>query len=117
MERSYGDNTADSMVTKWWSQVLTNGRYQMPVYPAPDANLIDNSKVEPIKILSSEDFGDPTLHEVLQWHMRICILCKFRADEPPPAFGKADTRHCQDYFAIIQDYSDYERDYASKGNP
>jgi hypothetical protein len=66
---------------------------------------------------SRETFGDPTLYEVLQWHITNCIWCSAWINHPPPSFGKPDKRHCPEYYGIAQEYSDYERDYVSKGNP
>jgi hypothetical protein len=69
------------------------------------------------KILSSSDFGDPTLYETLNWHIFHCDWCKWGLKEPPPPFGHTDLRHCPEYYEIVAEYSDYERDYALKGNP
>lgn len=72
------------------------------------------------KILSSkETFNDPSLYETLQWHMRNCDHCTngMKDVKAPPAFGARDNRHCDEYYQIAEEYSDYERDYISKGNP
>lgn len=71
------------------------------------------------KIVSSESLGDPTMYATLRWHMRHCDHCTngMNATKSPPAFGARDNRHCDEYYDIVQEYSDYERDYISKGNP
>jgi hypothetical protein len=67
--------------------------------------------------LFSEDFGDPTLYEMLQWHMRHCEFCSHGMTQSPPQFGVQDTRHCSEYYEIAEEYSEYERVYISQGNP
>lgn len=66
---------------------------------------------------SRETFHDPTLYETLQWHMSVCRVCQDGKDKPPPAFGTADSRHCQEYYAIAEEYSEYEQVYIRWGNP
>lgn|SRR5487761_1005677 len=66
---------------------------------------------------SKETFGDPTLYETLQWHMSLCHSCTRGRDQPPPAFGTRDNRHCIEYYEIVEEYSEYERDYIRWGNP
>lgn len=113
----YGGNGAEPMSGRLSLPESIKEKLLRRIYPATGANLTENSETEPIKILSSEDFGDPTMHEVLQWHISCCEWCKSMLDSPPPAFGMPDNRHCPEYYEIVQEYSDYERDYISKGNP
>lgn len=80
---------------------------------SPEQEKQDTFKVP----LSSSDFGDLSLYEFLQWHISVCGRCEAGQHMPPPPFGKPDERHCQDYYAIVQEYSDYERDYISRANP
>lgn len=82
---------------------------------------------EPIRLYSDESkgifqtletslsIGDPTLHDVLQWHMSLCPVCEVRPR--PSGFGVKDRSHCEEYFGILMEYSEYESDYVSKGNP
>jgi hypothetical protein len=69
------------------------------------------------KILSSSELGDPTLYEVLQWHIGICERCRIGQNQPPPRFGVADKRHCDEYYAIAEEFGEYETKYAWHGNP
>lgn len=69
------------------------------------------------RLLFSEDFNDPTLYETLQWHMRHCEICYTGMLQSPPKFGTRDDRHCQEYYEIAVEYSEYERVYISQGNP
>lgn len=66
---------------------------------------------------SRETYNDPTLYEVLQWHISLCPVCLDGRDKPPPAFGTADNRHCPEYYGIAEEYSEYERDYIRWANP
>lgn len=66
---------------------------------------------------SRETYNDPTLYEVLKWHISVCRVCHDGLEKPPPAFGTADTRHCQEYYGIAEEYSEYERDYIRWANP
>jgi len=70
-----------------------------------------------VKFLSSSDLGDLSLYDFLQWHISVCPHCAEHLNDAPPKWGVADNRHCQDYYDITQEYSDYERDYISRGNP
>jgi hypothetical protein len=81
------------------------------------AHTLRIEQMEPSGIVSSKDLGDPDLGTVLQAHIDQCLQCVACTLLPPPAFGMPDKRHCPEYFEIIQEYSDYERDYISKGNP
>ena len=72
---------------------------------------------EMIRIPCSDDYGDPTLYETLRWHISVCARCAQGEMQGPPAFGKRDSRHCDEYYQIAQEYSEYEADYAMKGNP
>ena len=77
-----------------------------------------DEKFDISKIPSSrETFHDPTLYEVLQWHITLCAICTTGLSMPPPAFGTADSRHCREYYDIAEEYSEYERYYVSWGNP
>lgn len=80
---------------------------EMPTHTTTD---LDN-------LLFSEDFNDPTLYETLQWHMTKCLHCKLGMTKPPPEFGHRDTRHCDEYYQIVEEYGEYETQYAWKGNP
>lgn len=68
-------------------------------------------------LVFSEDLNDPTLYETLQWHIKLCLHCKLGLTKPPPDFGFADTRHCAEYYEIVEEYGEYETQYAWKGNP
>lgn len=72
---------------------------------------------EEYNLVSSRDLGDPTLDEVLQWHMRLCALCALAVKTPPAMFGIKRTAFCPEYWEIINDYREYEGEYAWKGNP
>ena len=71
----------------------------------------------PSNLVSSSDLGDPTLYEVLQWHIARCEHCRIGQNQPPPLFGVADKRHCDEYYAIAKEFGEYEIKYAWKGNP
>lgn len=78
---------------------------------------VSQENSEPLVFPRSEDFGDVSLYMFLQWHISVCVWCHSQLDITPPQFGVYDKRHCPDYYEIIQEYSDYERDYISRGNP
>jgi hypothetical protein len=81
------------------------------------AHILRTEQTEPSEIVSSKELGDPTLGEVLQQHIERCVQCAASIQQLPTPFGMPNKRHCQEYFDIIQEYSDYERDYISKGKP
>lgn len=66
---------------------------------------------------TSLSLGDPTLHEVLQWHQSICSHCILGSKLNPPLFGRPDNRKCVEYYEIVQEYSEYEATYIRQGNP
>lgn len=67
------------------------------------------------KLPSSKDFGDPEIGTVLEWHIKHCGHCDLNSS--PGIFGKAATNFCPEYWEIVAEYSEYEVDYAWKGNP
>lgn len=115
-ENSGGSTAGSTDFNRWLQALITEKSLTLDSHQSNEIPT-DESDTKSLMFLSSEDFGDPTLHEVLQWHIVHCFPCTNHQFDPPPAFGKADKRHCEEYFEIVQEYSDYERDYVSKGNP
>lgn len=78
---------------------------------------------EPIRLSSEGTFetslslGDPTLHEVLSWHVPLCMWCYMGSNRNPPVFGTPDDRKCPEYYEIVAEYSEYEATYIRMGNP
>jgi hypothetical protein len=71
-----------------------------------------------IPLKFAEDFSDPSLDTVLQWHIRNCQHCSQGVTEVPPRFGvSAWSRYCAEYWEIVQDYAEYDGHYAMRGNP
>lgn len=84
---------------------------------------VNSNDREPIRLSSEGTFetslslGDPTLHTITRWHINMCEWCSSQENTRPPDFGKKDTRKCPEYYEIFAEYSEYEANYASKGNP
>jgi hypothetical protein len=66
---------------------------------------------------TSLSLGDPTMHEVLQWHIGLCRYCFHGIKAAPPPFGAKDNRKCLEYYEIATEYSEYEATYVRMGNP
>jgi hypothetical protein len=66
---------------------------------------------------TSLSLGDPTLHEVLQWHISLCGWCANGSLLKPPPFGERDNRKCPEYYEIVAEYSEYEATYIRWGKP
>jgi hypothetical protein len=68
-------------------------------------------------MVTSESLGDPTLDAVLKWHVSICAWCASVIECPQVIpFGMRNPM-CPEYLEIIQEYADYEGQYAWNGNP
>jgi hypothetical protein len=78
---------------------------------------------EPIQLSSEGTFetslslGDPTLHEVLIWHLSKCATCQDGEKLAPAAFGHRSVNKCDEYYEIAAEYSEYEATYVRQGNP
>lgn len=84
----------------------------------PDSLEEIESYSAPIPLKFAEDFGDPDLDTVLQWHLNVCQRCSESVAAPPPPFGvSAKSRYCTDYWEIVGDYAEYDGRYAMRGNP
>jgi hypothetical protein len=68
------------------------------------------------RLVFSSDFNDPPLSDVLMWHIGLCAQCSARMWDKPPAFGQP-SRMCAEYQEIIEEYAEYEGQYAMRGNP
>ena len=107
MENEYGDSDAGGTNTPRTPEVgRLSGRQHPPI--------MSDSYPE-FKLLSSSDLGDPPLALVLQWHIRLCNICQDSMARVR-SFGQQGDQ-CLEYFGIVTEYSEYERDYAQKGNP
>lgn len=100
----------------------SNGKYFCRIGENPNAcpgcepgAECEGAYVYKYELPTSQSFGDIPLYDFLQWHLSVCQECN--PNLPVPAFGQKDQRHCEDYYGIVQEYSDYERDYVMKGNP
>lgn len=102
----------DSIVTNTPLPINGDGKFEKPQQPKSENFIVDLDN-----LLFSEDFNDPTLYETLQWHMSKCAYCTEGMTKPPPEFGHKDTRHCDEYYQIVEEYGEYELQYAWKGNP
>ena len=72
----------------------------------------------PIPLRFAEDFSDPTQDTVLQWHIRGCQHCSQGVTEPPRRFGVSNqSRYCPEFWEIVDDYAEYDGQYAMRGNP
>jgi len=107
VENVYGDSDAGGMNTRPTPEVGESSERQHP--------LIMSNSYPAYVLLSSKDLGDPELGEVLQWHIERCQICYESATYPVP-FGRRGNQ-CLEYYEIVSDYSEYERDYAQRGNP
>lgn len=78
----------------------------------------EDSYSAPVALKFAEDFSDPTLTEVTVWHIVRCQRCSQGVTEGPGRFGVSQrSRYCEEYWEIIDEYSEYEGHYAMRGNP
>lgn len=68
-------------------------------------------------LVFSTDFNDPDLGTVLMWHISLCPPCQAAMWQQPPVANGKPSRMCREYQEIIQEYSEYEGQYAMRGNP
>ncbi|SRR5713226_5735704 len=95
--------------------IPTAGRSESQLMPMSESGWTDITKEQGIKVVSSKDLGDPDLGTVLDWHMYHCDICYVR--NTPAIFGRRPSNFCDEYWEIVQEYADYEIQYAWKGNP
>lgn len=81
------------------------------------AELTGPTPIGTFNLPSSSDYGDPTIAQVITWHIANCPLCLADLDKMPEPFGVKSRRYCPEYWDIYEEYREYERDYALKGNP
>jgi hypothetical protein len=67
-------------------------------------------------LLSSKDI-DPEIGIVLSWHIVNCSLCSEYAKMARPLPFGSPASFCPEYWEIVDEYSEYERNYAMRGNP
>lgn len=103
MAKKSGESGAPMDAVQIINGVVLSGEWQQPRIESPQ------------RVVYSDELNDPDLGTVLQWHLSLCQICD--PTSPPSVFGVRPANFCDEYFEIIQEYREWEGNYAWMGKP